>query len=147
MTRRLHHLAATSTALVALLVPTVAVAVPAAAAPRPGCTALRPESEFYAAGRVATVLLTVPANPACTTISVSHIVDPAVPTDRCQDFLVGFFPADGGEATYTDLVTACSYGPRPVPVVLAADVPDGTTYRVLYQIDYLEQDLSFVVRH
>jgi hypothetical protein len=111
------------------------------------CAPLRPERDFYAAGRVATVLLTVPDNPACQTITVAHVVDVDQPGDRCQDFLVIFYPIDGSEPVATEPVTACSTGPRSRPVVLATDVPDGAQYRVLYEIDYLGQDIRFTVRH
>ncbi|SCL31048.1 hypothetical protein [Micromonospora inyonensis] len=153
MNRRIHPLAAV-TGLIALLAP--GLAAPGAAHAQPGsapgraardCTPIRPETDFYAGGRVATVLLAVPDDPTCTTISVSHVVDVAVPTDRCQDFLVIFYPTDGSEPIATEPVTACSHGPRSRPVVLATDVPDGTWYRVLYEIDYLGQDVRFTVRH
>ena len=41
------------------------VATPAAAAS--GCRAVRPQNGFYEAGRVASEMLTVPANARCTT--------------------------------------------------------------------------------
>ncbi|XTZ16583.1 hypothetical protein ACQSSU_04100 [Micromonospora echinospora] len=153
MNRRIRPLAAV-TGLTALLAAGLAAPGTAQAGPDAtpgsaahGCAALRPESDFYAGGRVATVLLTVPENPTCTTISVSHVVDVAAPADRCQDFLVIFYPTDGSEPIATEPVTACSHGPRSRPVVLATDVPDGAPYRVLYEIDYLGQDVRFTVRH
>jgi hypothetical protein len=69
------------------------------------CASLRPDPGFYEAGVVATEVLTVPDS-RCTTISVSHIKDPANPSDRCQTFYVGFFQTDG-TLTYTEPVTAC----------------------------------------
>ncbi|MFI6819857.1 hypothetical protein ACIBJE_02750 [Micromonospora sp. NPDC050187] len=153
MNRRIRPLAAV-TGLIALLAPVVGAPGTAQAGPGStpgqathGCAPLRPESDFYAGGRVATVLLTVPQNPTCTTISVSHVVDVAAPSDRCQDFLVVFYPTDGSDPVATEPVTACSHGPRSRPVVLATDVPDGAPYRVLYEIDYLGQDVRFTVRH
>lgn len=106
------------------------------------CVSLRPDFGFYEAGRVATEVLTVP-NSRCTTISVSHIKDPANPSDRCQTFLVAFFPLVDKELTYTEPVTACG----PHRTVLASDVPNGTRYMVLYDIDYLEQAIRFRVHH
>jgi hypothetical protein len=106
------------------------------------CVSVRPVTEFYAAGRVASFPLTVPSS-ACSTISVSHIKDPASPSDRCQTFLVGFFPADGSEPTYTEPVTACSVPPR-TRTVLASNVPDGTIYRILYNVDYIEPNIQIV---
>jgi hypothetical protein len=100
------------------------------------CVSVRPVTEFYAGGRKASFPLTVPSS-ACSTISVSHIKDAANSADRCQTFLVGFFPADGSEATYTEPVTACAVPPR-TRTVLASNVPDGTIYRILYNIDYFE---------
>lgn len=111
-----------------------------------GCQVIKPKSDFYAGGRVASELLTTPASPDCTTISVMNIKDPGNPDDHCQTFLVGFFPEEG-EPTYTEPVEACSEGPHGAPVVLATDVPDNTTYRILYQIDYLGQDLQFRAAH
>ena len=105
------------------------------------CVSLRPDPGFYEGGVVATAVLTVPHS-RCTTISVSHIKDPANPSDRCQTFYVGFFQTDG-TLTYTDLVTAC--GPR--RTVLAYNVPNGIDYIVLYQIDYLQQRIRFRVHH
>ncbi|GAB1691001.1 hypothetical protein [Krasilnikovia sp. M28-CT-15] len=103
---------------------------------------VRPTNEFYEAGRVASFPLTVPRS-RCTTISVSHIRDQANPSDRCQTFLVGFLPADGSEATYTEPVRACSVRPG-TRTVLASAVPDDTVYRVLYDIDYLEPSVQVV---
>jgi hypothetical protein len=123
---------------------TVAASQPATAAP--GCRAVRPQADFYEGGRVASELLTVPANARCTTISVKNIKDPQNPDDHCQTFLIGFFPADG-EEWYTEPVLACSAPPGGPEVVLATDVPDGITYRVLYEIDYLGQSLRYGIRH
>jgi hypothetical protein len=112
------------------------------AAAKRTCVSVRPVTEFYAAGRVASFPLTVPSS-ACSTISVSHIKDPANPADRCQTFLVGFFPADGSEATYTEPVTACAVPPK-TRTVLASNVPDGTIYRILYNVDYIEPSIQTV---
>ena len=138
------HRASTLLASFALAVAATAVAAgPASAAP--GCRSVRPESDFYAGGRVASELLTVPVSDRCTTISVKNIKDPANPADHCATFLIGYFPAEG-EIEYTDPVYACS-GPGEPEVVLDVDVPDGIPYRVLYEIDYLGQDLRYVIRH
>jgi hypothetical protein len=108
-----------------------------------GCVSVQPGAGFYEGGRVATAVLTVPDS-RCRTISVSHIKDPANPSDRCQTFLVGFYPlGEDGSLTYTEPVTACG-GHR---TVLARNVPDGTEYIVLYDIDYLEQRIQFRVHH
>lgn len=106
------------------------------------CVSVQPGIGFYEAGRVATEVLTVPGS-RCRTISVSHIKDPANPADRCQTFLVGFYPLVDGSLTYTEPVTACGRH----RTVLARNVPDGTEYIVLYDIDYLEQRIEFRVRH
>jgi hypothetical protein len=106
------------------------------------CVSVRPVAEFYAAGRVASFPLTV-QDSGCTTISVSHIKDPAVPSDHCQTFLVGFFPTDGSEPTYTEPVAACSVPPK-TRTVLAADVPDGAVYRILYNVDYIEPSIQVI---
>jgi hypothetical protein len=109
----------------------------------PTCVSVQPEAGFYEGGRVGTEVLTVPDS-RCRTISVSHIKDPANPSDRCQTFLVGFYPlGEDGSLTYTEPVTACG-GHR---TVLARNVPDGTDYIVLYDIDYLEQRIQFRVHH
>ncbi|HET8660192.1 MAG TPA: hypothetical protein VFM55_14480 [Micromonosporaceae bacterium] len=102
----------------------------------------RPDHGFYEAGWVGTAVLTVPDS-GCTTVSVSHIKDRANPADRCQTFRVGFYPLVGGGLTYTDPVTACG----PHRTVLAHDVADGTSYIVLYHIDYLQQSVRFKVHH
>jgi hypothetical protein len=128
--------------LATALASTAAVAQPQAASARHKCVSVRPVSEFYEAGRVASFPLTVPTS-RCTTISVSHIKDPAVPSDHCQTFLVGFFPTDGSEATYTEPVTACSMPPR-TRTVLASNVPDGAVYRILYNVDYIEPGVQIV---
>jgi hypothetical protein len=110
-----------------------------------GCVPIRPAPGFYEAGRVASAELTTPAA-NCTTISVSDIVDAAHPADRCQRFLVGFWPLVDGSLTYTEPVTACG-GNR---TVLARNVPDNTRYLVLYDIDYLDpniQTVNFKVWH
>jgi hypothetical protein len=112
-----------------------------------GCQAVKPKLAFYEAGRVATETLTTPSNPECTTISVQNIKDPGNPEDHCATFLVGFFPSDGGDPTYTEPVDACSEGPHGPAVVLATDVPDGANYFVLYNVDYLIQSLRFRVLH
>jgi len=108
------------------------------------CVSIRPVTESYEAGRKASVPLTTPRSP-CTTISVSHIKDTANPADRCQLFLIRFFPTDGSEWTYTEPITACSVPPT-TRTVLARNVPDGMVYRVLYQIEYL-QPTSQVVQY
>ncbi|RSM64123.1 hypothetical protein DMB66_21040 [Actinoplanes sp. ATCC 53533] len=105
----------------------------------PGCAPIRPGTGFYEAGRVATVPLTTPVS-RCTTISVSDIVDPANPADRCQTFLVGFWPLVNGSLTYTEPVTACG-GDR---TVLARGVPDKAKFMVLYDVDYIDPDIQKV---
>ena len=145
------------TALTVALMVAGAAAPAAAAIPREGgigggvsvpgtgrnpCVPVWPGNGFYEAGRVASALLTVPLS-ACTTISVSDIRDAANPSDRCQTFLVGFFPSDGTEPTYTEPVTACAVPPS-TQTVLARNVPDGMVYRVLYNIDYLQPALQQV---
>jgi hypothetical protein len=142
MKRITYSLTTLVAALVTVLVATTAVAEPAAATPRHKCAPVRPVPEFYEAGRVASFPLTVPDS-ACSTISVSHIKDSAVPSDHCQTFLVGFFPTDGSEPTYTDPVTACSVRPK-ARTVLATNVPDGTVYRILYEVDYIEPSVQIV---
>ncbi|HZM79453.1 MAG TPA: hypothetical protein VFC19_27295 [Candidatus Limnocylindrales bacterium] len=153
---RLNRLRGTTTAtLTATALMVGGLALPAAsAAPHDGraaqakCKSVRPDPGFYEAGRKASLPLTVPHS-SCTTISVSHIKDTANPSDRCQTFLVGFFPPDGSEATYTEPVTACSV-PSNTRTVLASQVPDGMVYRILYNIDYLEprsQIVSYKVWH
>jgi hypothetical protein len=122
-----------------------AAVIPAAASASGNhrCVSVQPGPGFYEGGRVATEVLTVPDS-RCPTISVSHIKDPADPSDRCQTFLVGFYPlGEDGSLTYTEPVTACG-GHR---TVLARNVPDGTEYIVLYDIDYLEQRIQFRVHH
>lgn len=109
---------------------------------KPKCVSVRPVTDFYEAGRVASLPLAVPHS-SCTTISVSHIKDPRNPSDRCQTFLVGFFPTDGSEPTYTEPVTACSMPPK-TRTVLASNVPDGTVYRILYNVDYIEPNVQIV---
>ncbi|WP_433790793.1 hypothetical protein [Actinoplanes sp. CA-252034] len=107
------------------------------------CVSVQPENGFYEGGRVGTEILIVPDS-RCRTISVSHIKDPANPSDRCQTFLVGFYPLGGdGSLSYTEPVTACGRQ----STVLARNVPDGAEYIVLYDIDYLEQRIRFRVRH
>jgi hypothetical protein len=106
------------------------------------CVSARPALDFYEAGRVASFPLTVPGS-SCTTISVSHIKDTANPADRCQTFLVGFFPPDGSEPTYTEPVAACSVQSK-TRTVLARNVPDGMVYRILYNIEYLDPGAQIV---
>ena len=104
-----------------------------------GCAPIRPETSFYAGGRVGTEELSTPVS-RCTTISVSHISDPANPADRCQTFLVGFWPLIDGSLTYTEPVTAC----RGHRTVLARNVPDNARYLVLYNVDYIEPHIQHV---
>ena len=111
----------------------------AAAAPPAGCVAIRPGTGFYEGGRVASEELRTPRS-RCTTISVSNVVDAANPADRCQTFLVGYWPLVDGSLTYTEPVTACGDG----RTVLARHVPDRTRYLVLYDIDYLEPQMQTV---
>ena len=124
--------------------------VHAAAAARPtaktpGCVPIRPEIGFYAAGRVGSEELTTPTS-RCTTISVSNVRDPANPADRCQTFLLGFWPSVDGSLTYTQPVTACG----PHRTVLARNVPDDARYLVIYDVDYIDpviQTVKFRVWH
>ncbi|HET6532159.1 MAG TPA: hypothetical protein VFH03_16345 [Actinoplanes sp.] len=116
---------------------TLTVAKPSPA--QRGCAPIRPDTEFYEAGRVGTDKLTTPIS-RCSTISVSHIVDPANPADRCQTFLIGFWPLVDGSLTYTDPVTACG-GRR---TVLARNVPDNAEYLVLYDVDYIDPEIQTV---
>jgi hypothetical protein len=140
--RRLTYLLA----ILAMAFSTVLIPAAASASGHRGhrtCVSVQPEIGFYAGGRVGTAVLTVPDS-RCRTISVSHIKDPANPSDRCQTFLLGFYPlGEDGSLTYTEPVTACG-GHR---TVLARNVPDGTEYIVLYDIDYLEQRIQFRVHH
>jgi hypothetical protein len=104
-----------------------------------GCVPTRPQPGFYEAGRVGTAELTTPTS-RCTTISVSDILDPARPADRCQTFRVGFWPLVDGSLTYTEPLTACG-GHR---TVLARNVPDNARYLVLYDVDYIDPDIQTV---
>jgi hypothetical protein len=104
-----------------------------------GCAPVRPDRGFYEGGRVATAPLTTPVS-RCSTISVSHVRDPADPADRCQTFRVGFWPLVDGALTYTEPVTAC--GTR--RTVLARDVPDHAEYLVLYDVDDIDPDVQTV---
>jgi len=106
------------------------------------CVSVQPDIGFYEAGRVGTEILTVP-NSRCRTISVSHVKDPGNPSDRCQTFLVGFYPLADGSLTYTEPVTACGRH----RTTLARNVPNGTRYIVLYDVDYLVQRIQFRVHH
>jgi len=103
------------------------------------CTPIRPETSFYEAGRVGSEELTTPVS-RCTTISVSHVADPANPADRCQTFLVGFWPLVDGSLTYTEPVTACGEH----RTVLARNVPNNARYLVIYAVDYIEPDVQQV---
>ncbi|HEX9999943.1 MAG TPA: hypothetical protein VGB74_05790 [Actinoplanes sp.] len=105
-----------------------------------GCAAVQPGRGFYEGGRVASAELTTPVS-RCTTISVSDVVDPANPTDRCQRFLVGYWPLVDGSLTYTEPVTACGTG----RTVLARNIANNTKFIVLYDIDYLGQGVTFKV--
>ena len=112
------------------------------------CTPTRPVSDFYAAGRIASVPIN-DTNAACSTISVSNVRDVREPADTCQTFLVAFLSTDGHDPTYTEPVQACSPNPR-VRTVLATDVPAGVQFRVLYQVDYIEpvsQRVRYTVWH
>jgi hypothetical protein len=110
-----------------------------AVAPHRGCVPIRPDTGFYEAGRVATEELTTPVS-RCTTISVSHVVDPANPADRCQTFRVGFWPLVDGSLTYTEPVTACGEH----RTVLARNVADNARYLVVYDVDYIDPDTQSV---
>ncbi|MGA5305872.1 hypothetical protein ACPCHT_38675 [Nucisporomicrobium flavum] len=119
--------------------------IPASASASRGhraCVSVQPEAGFYEGGRVGSEVLTVPDS-RCRAISVSHIKDPANPSDRCQTFVLGFYPLVDGSLTYTEPVTACGRH----RTVLARNVPDGTEYIVLYNVDYLEQRIQFRVHH
>jgi hypothetical protein len=97
------------------------------------CTPIRAAHGFYEAGRVGTEELATPTS-SCTTISVSNVRDAADPTDRCQTFLVGFWPLVDGSLTYTEPVTACGAH----RTILADNVPDGAHYIVIYIVDYID---------
>ena len=103
------------------------------------CVPIRPELDFYEGGRIATEKVTTPRS-RCTTISVSHVVDAANPADRCQTFLIAFWPMVDNSLTYTEPVTACG----DQRTVLARNVPDNAEYQVLYAIDYLEPEVQTV---
>jgi hypothetical protein len=103
------------------------------------CAPIRPETTFYEGGRVGTGKLTTPVS-RCTTISVSHVADPTNPADRCQTFLLGFWPLVNGSLTYTEPVIACGEH----RTVLARNVPDNARYLVLYGVDYIEPDVQQV---
>ena len=142
MNRTASILATLTVSCAALAVPATAAA--AAAAPEATdrqCASTRPGNDYYAGGRIASNPMTVPKS-ACTTISVSHIRDVRNPADRCQTFLVELLSASG-ERTYTEPVEACSEKPRR-RTVLATDVPDGTVFRVIYQVDYIEPESQTV---
>jgi hypothetical protein len=106
------------------------------------CAPTRAGIGFYEAGRVASAPVTVPRS-ACTTIAVSHIRDIHHPGDNCQTFLLAYLPAEGGDPTYSEPVRACSTPPSH-RTVLATNVPNGTVFRVLYQVDYIEPEIQTV---
>ena len=132
----------TALALAGVLAPATATAAAAHPSTTGTCTPTRPGTGFYAAGRVASAPVTVPKS-ACTTIAVSHIRDIRHPGDNCQTFLLAYLPADGADATYSEPVRVCSTPPSR-RTVLATDVPDGTVFRVLYQVDYIEPEVQTV---
>jgi hypothetical protein len=113
-------------------------AAPPSSATR-GCVPVRPATGFYEAGSVATEELRTP-NSRCSTVSVSDVVDPANPADRCQTFRVGFWPLVDGSLTYTEPVTACGTS----RTVLARAVPDNARYLVLYDVDYIDPQVQAV---
>lgn len=131
--------------VVAVAVSLLTVASPTAASAQPtvensnGCVPIRPELDFYEAGRVASEELTTPTS-RCRTISVSNVRDAANPADRCQLFLVGFWPLVDGSLTYTEPVTACGRH----RTVLARNVPNNAHYIVIYAVDYIEPDVQVV---
>jgi hypothetical protein len=106
------------------------------------CVSVAPGDGFYEGGRVASAELETPTS-RCTTISVSNVGDPTNPTDVCQTFLVAFWPLVDGSLTSTQPVTACGDN----RTVLARNVPDNAHYIVLYDIDYLGQDVQFRIWH
>lgn len=109
------------------------------------CVPIRVESGFYAGGRIGSEEVTTP-NSRCTTISVSDIRDAANPADRCQTFLLGFWPLVDLSLQYTEPVTACGRH----RTVLARNVPNNARYIVLYAIDYIDptiQTVKFRVWH
>ncbi|WP_127504654.1 hypothetical protein [Actinoplanes solisilvae] len=128
--------------IAAAAVTVAAIPSPAAAAVErtPRCTSVRPSPDFYAGGRVAST----PIDARCTTVSISHVRDVARPSDRCQTFLVALLSADGRDPTYTEPVRVCSPSTR-TRTVIATGVPAGSQFRVLYQVDYLEQSVRFTV--
>lgn len=130
----------------ALLPGTAAAGAPAASTTGPiaqtHCPPARPGLDFYAGGRVASTPITV-STTACSTISVSHIRDVRAPNDRCQTFLLLLLSADGTDATATEPVRACSDPPNR-RTVLARNVPDGTVFRVVYEVDYIDPVIQVV---
>jgi hypothetical protein len=144
MTRLTYVLAALAVTLLTAASPAAASA-DSTAGNANQCAPIRPDSAFYAAGRVGSEELTTPTS-RCTTISVSNVRDPANPSDRCQSFLVGFWPFVDGSLTYTEPVTACG-GHR---TVLARNVPNNAHYLVIYVVDYIDpviQTVKFRVWH
>jgi len=131
----------------AALLPGAAAAAPSATkAASAYCAPAWPGTDFYEAGRIGTDRVTVPTS-RCSTISISHIRDVRAPNDRCQTFLVAMLPRDGGDPTYTEPVRACSW-PAQKRTVLATNVPDGTVFFVIYEVDYIvpqPQQVRFAV--
>ncbi len=142
MRRLTYLLAILATVLSSTLIPASASASGTGHHGHRKCVSVQPETGFYEGGRVGTEVLTVPDS-RCRTISVSHVKDPANPSDRCQTFLIGFYPPVDGSLTYTEPVTACGRH----RTVLARNVPNGTKYIVLYDIDHLQQRIQFRVHH
>jgi len=144
VTRFTYVLAALAVTLLAAVNPAPASAHPSGGNSRQ-CVPTRPESGFYEAGRVGSEELTTPRSP-CRTISVSNVRDAANPADRCQTFLVGFWPLVDGSLTYTEPVTACGRH----RTVLARNVPNRAHYIVIYYVDFIEptiQTVNFRVWH
>jgi hypothetical protein len=145
MTRITYVLAALAVILLTAVSPAAASADPNAdhtGGNGSQCVPIRPDSDFYEAGRVASEELTTRTS-RCTTISVSNVRDANNPADRCQSFLLLVRSPVDGSLTATEPVTACGRH----RTVLARDVPDNTDYRVLYEIDYLDQSVKFRVWH
>lgn len=137
--RTIIALTATGAAVLAPAAAPAAAAHPAHGGSR--CAPARPGNDFYEAGVIASEPVTVPVS-ACTTIAVSHVRDVNNPSDTCQTFVVAFL-SPGSDPTYSEPVQACSPTPRQ-RTVLATDVPDGTVFRVLYHVDYIEPDMQTV---
>lgn len=129
-----------------------ATVAPSSSASAVTCRSFAAETSWYEAGRLATKTYTVPGASVsgCVDINVRNIKneDPKYPDDNCAMFRVALFTnGENNDPTYSPDKFACSTGPNGAVRPIATNVPNGTKYYIIYNVETQRPNDQGFYRH